>query len=90
MNIIQERLVNMTSAIIAKTPYITMTSCLMQCSAHDDCTAVGFQTDPMERRGGDCLLLRKVEKYGIEKKKGLVSLFVMFSVSNHHFANFFI
>lgn len=79
-NIIQKRLVNETD-IISKEPFTTMTSCYMKCSSRNDCSSVGFSTDPTVGRASKCLLLKNVEKYGIEEKEGLLALFVMIDVS---------
>lgn len=80
MKFVDERFVNKTN-IITRIPFTTITSCFMKCSQHEKCSAVGFSTDPTASRNSDCLLLEKIEDFGVEKAEGLVPMFVMMDVS---------
>lgn len=81
MNVFDERFVNETN-IIARIPFVTITSYFMRCSQHDKCSAVGFGADPsVFRTNSECLLLKKVEDFGVKDTEGLAKMFVMIQVN---------
>ena len=80
-HILQERLVNVSN-IIARTPFTTITSCVMRCTANDACSLVGFSEMPAIDQKLECLHLKNVEEVvNDDKSDDYVKAIILLNVS---------